>query len=63
MPGLKDAVEAAGTLTIPEGVTMEMIEAGMREWDAAHTAGERQWPNMLGRVFIAMRDAAAHTAS
>ena len=48
---LSDAID------LPHGVTLAMCSAGMTAWDEAHKQGVRHWPTMLGRVFIAMRDA------
>lgn len=43
-------------LKLPKGVTLSMVEAGMREWDKQHTAGERNWFNMLASVYLAMKE-------
>ena len=39
-------------------VTLEMIGAGMKEWDTQHSAGVRSWPTMLEAAFLAMLAAA-----
>ena len=52
---LKEAQQPAAA--VPK-VTLEMIGAGMKEWDTQHSAGVRSWPTMLEAVFLAMLAAA-----
>lgn len=57
---VSDDIQAALKSTridLPKGVTLAMAEAGMREWDAQMQAGERNWFNMMGRVYAAMHAA------
>jgi hypothetical protein len=53
---LRKVKENAREIKLPNGVTMEMVEAGMREWDKRVKADERSWPEMLGHVFAVMEN-------
>lgn len=55
---IETALNALADIRLPEGVTMNMVAAGMKEWDAQMKAGQRHWPNVLGAVYAAMSDAA-----
>jgi hypothetical protein len=43
--------------SLPDGVTQEMVVAGMEEWDRQMDAGNRNWWVLLPAVYLAMKSA------